>query len=278
MDAAVLAAAHAVLSSPLEVRHPIADVEPPSDKPLNVNPRTPNVPIPDPPPPFAVGKILNETSKQWFGRMQQFEKEFLSPGFTTGGIVLIGDSLTERFPTKDLLPGLPIVNRGIGGDKIGGSSYLGVRDRLEASVTRVAPIAIVLLIGTNDIVFARTDPGNMRQNYRTLISEIEQLAPEARLLLVSVPPAAGRFAQYSKEIADFNKFIEELAKARGLDFIDLHSALRGPDGLLPKALTTDDLHLSEEGYRIYARILRPILGTTLRQSPFQRRPMVPGSH
>jgi lysophospholipase L1-like esterase len=231
--------------------------------------------LPDPPPAFAAGKILNETSRFWFARLKMFELELTSGKATSGGVVLLGDSLTERFPTQDLLPNLPVINRGIGGDKIGGSSYLGIRDRLPVSVTSWDPAVVVLLVGTNDIMFARTDFGNMQRNYRMLVEEIKLGSPRARLVLVTLPPGRGQFQRYNFEVVEFNRFIRGLAHEEGLTVVDLYDLVKDDQGELTKHLTNDNLHLSEDGYRIYARALRPILRSSLKQSPFQRTGRLP---
>jgi D-alanyl-D-alanine carboxypeptidase/D-alanyl-D-alanine-endopeptidase (penicillin-binding protein 4) len=275
MDELVLEVAQAVVRTPTSGLHPLVDAEPISLGPLNVQPRTTPVSLPDPPPAFAAGKILNETSRFWFARLKMFELELTSGKATSGGVVLLGDSLTERFPTQDLLPNLPVINRGIGGDKIGGSSYLGIRDRLPVSVTSWDPAVVVLLVGTNDIMFARTDFGNMQRNYRMLVEEIKLGSPRARLVLVTLPPGRGQFQRYNFEVVEFNRFIRGLAHEEGLTVVDLYDLVKDDQGELTKHLTNDNLHLSEDGYRIYARALRPILRSSLKQSPFQRTGRLP---
>lgn len=45
----------------------------------------------------------------------------------------------------------------------------------------------------------------------------------------------------------------------GVNVIDTWSNFAQINGQMPKALTTDGLHLSEEGYRLWAEILSPYL-------------------
>jgi D-alanyl-D-alanine carboxypeptidase/D-alanyl-D-alanine-endopeptidase (penicillin-binding protein 4) len=273
MDDIALALARTVAEDPGRTgRHPFSDREPVTAGPLQVSPRTTPIPLPNPPPDFAKEKILNETSQLWFARMALFEEQTSTPqALTTGGIVLLGDSLTERFPTEDLLPQLPIVNRGIGGDKVGGWSYLGLLDRLPISIVAPQPRAIVLQISSNDLLFANTPWENLQPNYLLLLDRIQQLAPQARLILVTTPPTRGRHAKANPAINRMNELIRRTALERKLDLIDLHAALVDDKGELAAPLAAvDDVHLSENGYRVYARLLRPILRATMAMTDFHR--------
>jgi beta-glucosidase len=124
-------------------------------------------------------------------------------------------------------------------------------------------------------MFARTDFGNMQRNYRMLVEEIKLGSPRARLVLVTLPPGRGQFQRYNFEVVEFNRFIRGLAHEEGLTVVDLYDLVKDDQGELTKHLTNDNLHLSEDGYRIYARALRPILRSSLKQSPFQRTGRLP---
>ena len=61
-----------------------------------------------------------------------------------GRVVLLGDSITEGGVWNELLPELPVLNRGVGGE-----TSAQVLARLDLVLN--APSAVVLLIGTNDL-------------------------------------------------------------------------------------------------------------------------------
>jgi hypothetical protein len=61
-----------------------------------------------------------------------------------GSFVLFGDSITEYGKWEEFLAGLPVVNRGIGGE-----TSAQVLERLDPALNK--PKAVALLIGTNDL-------------------------------------------------------------------------------------------------------------------------------
>ena len=62
-----------------------------------------------------------------------------------GGVVFVGDSITDFCNLDTYYPGLNAVNRGISGDTVE-----GIRGRLEESVFGLSPSVVVLLGGANN--------------------------------------------------------------------------------------------------------------------------------
>ena len=85
-------------------------------------------------PPKKIDSNYNNTYYQ--GRMELFNS--LTP--PKNAIVFLGNSITERGAWGELLPGQPIMNRGIGGD-----NTFGVLARLEG-VANAQPKKLFLLI------------------------------------------------------------------------------------------------------------------------------------
>jgi len=166
-------------------------------------------------------------------------------------VVFLGDSITEGGLWDEWFADLPTLNRGIGGDTVG-----GVLERLDSSVH--APRAVSLLIGTNDLAGLgrshRVD--DIARQIDTLLSSIRVIAPDAPLLVHGVMPRSKSLAD---EIQQLNVRIEQLAAQHSAEFIDLWPALVGPDRALRKDLTGDGVHLNGAGYRTWIDILRPHL-------------------
>lgn len=203
-------------------------------------------------------KIENETSAYWMARWARFAEEAVGMDGAQRAmprVVLLGDSITEGFPA-DLLPaGAEWVNRGIGGDKIGGWVYLGVRDRLDVSVTALEPDAIVLLIGVNDIVFAGTPAALMREHYGMLLDELVAAAPAARVVVVPVLPVREPFNDHRAQITAFNSEVARLATERAIEVLEVGTALTDAHGALDARFTDDGLHLTRAGYEVWSRML-----------------------
>lgn len=209
--------------------------------------------IPAPAPSDHPAKVMNESTRHWIARWQQFQAE--ESTVEPGGIVYLGDSMTERFPPDLYIQSATIHNRGIGGDKIGGWKYYGLLDRLDVSVCNLKPSAVVVMIGVNDIVFASTPEEDMRKGYERLLTEMQACAPNSRILLLSVLPVRTTNKEFNPRIVQFNAFIRELAERKGADFLDLHPLFLDEAGELKQDYASDPIHLNRNGYTVWATAL-----------------------
>ena len=71
----------------------------------------------------------------------------------------------------------------------------------------------------------------------------------------TIPPRADAV----ERVAATNAAITELASSRGTELIDLHRLLDDGEGGLRPNETTDQIHLSEPGYRLWAEEIRSVL-------------------
>ncbi|MEM1097142.1 MAG: GDSL-type esterase/lipase family protein, partial [Bacteroidota bacterium] len=122
-----------------------------------------------------------------------------------GGVLFIGDSITQDLPADEVAPGA--VNLGIGGDTTD-----DVLERLPVyeGITEHAS-AIVLAVGVNDL----TD-GSEAETAGTYRRVLESLPP-VPILISSILPTDGRrherFADYPERIARVNQQLKALAQA-----------------------------------------------------------------
>jgi lysophospholipase L1-like esterase len=203
------------------------------------------------------GKILTQSAQYWLKKVAEFREDNKTQ--TPGGIVLFGDSITQQFPVKQLFPDLHVINRGIGGDKIGGWKYYGLIDRLDVSVYDLKPKKLFILIGINDILSAKTPPGEMKRGYRNLLAALKKNCPNCDIYVQSVLPVRGRFAAFNPKVLKFNKTIKQLTKRFGFTYVDLHPSFADEKGELKAEFTRDDLHLTPPGYAEWKKILLPLM-------------------
>ncbi len=181
------------------------------------------------------------------GRRSQFEA--LPP--VADSVVFLGDSITEQGIWAEWFPELQTLNRGVGGDPIG-----GVLTRLDSAIHE--PRAISLLIGTNDLHGAgkSTAIADIAAQMRELVDEIRRRAPSAPLFINSVLP---RSTLFRDRLRSLNEDYQRIAADAASTYIDVWPALAGPDGAIRPEFTTDGLHLRGAGYRAWTDILRPHL-------------------
>lgn len=180
-------------------------------------------------------------------RRAQFEQLPLPEG----RVLFLGDSLTEQGLWHEWFPELPTLNRGISGDTVG-----EVRARLDSAVH--APVAISLLVGTNDLsgIGRSRDVTAIAAEFRELVEELRRRAPEARLVVNSVTP---RKATFADQVRALNHEYAAIARDADATWLDLWPVLSDGAGSLRAQFTGDSLHLNGAGYAAWVEVLRPLL-------------------
>lgn len=201
------------------------------------------------------GRIVDVSGEYWLERVAAFHEE--NRHLESGGIVFVGDSITEGFRVGEMFPGLEAINRGISGDKIGGSRFYGVLDRVDVSVAELNPRKVFLLIGVNDIIFWDVPPREMRRGYKRLLRRIREVYSDGLLYVETLLPLRGEYEHHMPEALQFNEYLKTLAPAFGATLLDVHAAFRDEHGLMREDYTTDGLHLSPKGYERLGKVLLP---------------------
>lgn len=190
----------------------------------------------------------------YYKRFLQFMDE---PAIGNKDIVMLGNSLTEnggdwaaRLGNKN------VRNRGIIGDEV-----MGVYDRLH-QILPGHPAKLFLLIGVNDVSHDLTTDTIVGM-IRVTVERIQKESPDTKLYLQSLLPINESFGRYKRlagktnMIPEINKQLEELAKEKDLTYINLFPLFTEKgSNVLRAELTTDGLHLKEEGYKIWVKAIR----------------------
>ena len=163
--------------------------------------------------------------------------------------VFIGDSLTEGGSWQEWFPDIEAINLGVGGD-----TTEGLIERL-GEVAEHDPDTVVLLIGTNDVANRRAVEQVVR-NIETILVNLRQDLPDARILVQSVLPRGREYAEFVKEI---NRHVWQFAATVKAHYLDLWPVMAEEDGELNPAYTEDRLHLNEAGYEAWLSELEPAL-------------------
>lgn len=165
-----------------------------------------------------------------------------------GGIVFLGNSITEAGPWSEVLPGREVSNRGISGD-----NSFGVYARLD-QVLALRPRKLFLLIGINDLKRG-TPPQYILASYERTVAKVKAASPHTVLYLQSVLPVAEQvmapvYAKISNQkIRVLNEGLRQLAAKYHCTYIDLYNdVFVDEQGQLKRELTTDGLHLKQLAY------------------------------
>lgn len=170
-------------------------------------------------------------------------------------IVFLGNSITERGDWQELIPGVKIANRGIGGD-----ITFGVLARLD-NVIALKPDKLFLLIGINDI--GRFFPVELIvDNYRKIVERLRMDLPNTRIYVQSVLPLNESVLQYDylkghkERILQLNTEIGRLAREHNLVYVDLHEVFADGNGDLKTQYTSDGIHVNPAAYIDWVAFLK----------------------
>lgn len=169
------------------------------------------------------------------------------PKIPKGATIFLGASIVERFPLEAAGYKSNVVNFGIAGDRID-----GVRDRLDLCVRAIQPSEIYIMVGTNDVLQPDADPVNIARVYTLMLTEIQEMAPEAAIVAVQILPFGKKYEQKNDLVCQVNQRIIEQNKNLGIRFLDLQSEL-APSGVLRSEYTLDDIHLTLPGYYVWLK-------------------------
>lgn len=174
---------------------------------------------------------------------------------TTGGVIFLGNSITEGGDWKKLLDDPTVINRGISGD-----NTFGVLARLD-EIIRHKPSRVFILIGVNDL--SKNIPAAViLQNIFSIVGRIRAESPNTRIFvqsLLPVNPTHKKFpAQFNKQhaIEEINPQLKKYAEALKYTYVDLFSAFLDGSGRLDLQYTYDGLHLVPAGYQHWVRVLK----------------------
>ncbi len=172
-------------------------------------------------------------------------------------IILLGDSITEGFPTEALLKGFSVVNKGISGDRTD-----RVLERLNRDVIQLAPSAVFLLIGTNDIGSGFSN-NTLLVNYERMILRMTKNVPGIKLFVESILPTRGIDNRPLERIQLLNVELHKLALKYGAKFLDIYPLFVNANGELAEEFSNDGLHLTLPAYEKWADYLKQIFTTML---------------
>ncbi len=180
-------------------------------------------------------------------------------------VMFLGDSITEMWskPVWDANFGqLKAANFGIGGDHTGNLLW-----RLQdPTIGRLRPKLVVLLIGVNNLNLCGETPEQVFGGIQAVVGRLRAQYPAARILLNAVLPAgAGPDEPVRQRIVALDKMVARLDDGQHVFFHNYGAHFVGADGTLSAANQPDFLHLSEQGYRIWAAAMRPDIERLLNQ-------------
>jgi lysophospholipase L1-like esterase len=222
----------------------------------------------------VVAAVRNDARiRDWanIARYREANAEVGRPAATEARAVFMGDSITDMWQQPrfgGFFPGKPYIDRGISGQT---TPQMLVRFRRD--VIDLAPKAVVILAGTNDIA-GNTGPVTDEdiEGYLSAMAELAT-AHGIKVVLSSVLPVSEYHvmpngipqttARPMARVRTVNAWLKQYAAQHGHVYLDYFSSMLDERGLLRAELSEDDLHPNTKGYAIMAPLAESAIAQAL---------------
>ena len=197
----------------------------------------------------------------WMTRHQSFNKRVAQGNVD---LVFIGDSITQGWEGggKEVWAKFygkrNAVNLGIGGDRTQHVIWRLDHD----NVKNISPKAAVVMIGTNNS--GSNTPEQIAEGVAAIVKQLRTKLPETQVLLLAVFPRGPDKNDKRRQVNEkTNEIFKKLADGKDVYYLDIGPKFLQEDGTLTREIMPDLLHLSEQGYTIWAESIEPTLKTLL---------------
>jgi lysophospholipase L1-like esterase len=160
-------------------------------------------------------------------------------------IVFIGDSLTEYYDWQERFPEHRVMNLGVAGETVEG--LLGRLDRGRSRIND--PYIIFVMTGINNIAMEQYD---ISGDYKEIVSKLTSWFKNSKIVVQSILPVRLEWVN-NNVIKDINRHLKKIAGEFSAEYLDVYGLFIDPQGNpMRENLLDDGVHLSEEGYRVWA--------------------------
>ncbi len=175
-----------------------------------------------------------------------------------GDVIFLGDSITQGWEGAgkkawaDTFAPMKAVNLGIGGDRTG---HVIWRITEGKELEPLKPKAAVIMIGTNNIGANTAD--QIAGGVKAIVAELRKQKPDMKILVLGIFPRSAKADDKVRDkIKQCNATISKLADGKHVFYKDIGEKFLTSDGTLEKKIMPDFLHLSPEGYEIWAGAIK----------------------
>ncbi len=198
--------------------------------------------------------LAAQQESRWEKTIQGFEAQDKQSPPPKDGILFIGSSSIRMWKLENYFKQKDLINRGFGGSEI--SDSIQFADRI---LIPYRPRIVVLYAGDNDIAHGKS-PATVTADFKTFVKTVHDKLPKTRIVYIAIKPSIKRWSLVEK-MREANAAILAATKADDrLAFVDIDKPMLGDDGK-PRAelFISDGLHLSDQGYQLWASLVKPHL-------------------
>jgi lysophospholipase L1-like esterase len=176
-------------------------------------------------------------------------------------LLFLGDSITQGWNDnavwRKFYGRRKAANFGIGGDRT-----QHVLWRIEnGNLDVIRPKLAVLMIGTNNA--ADDSAEDIAAGIKAIVAELRRKLPRTKVLLLAIFPRDEKPSSTREKLAKASELASQVADDRMVRYLDIGPKFLQPDGTLSKDIMPDFLHLSPQGYLIWAEAIEPSISEML---------------
>jgi lysophospholipase L1-like esterase len=199
------------------------------------------------------------TAPWWTSRLAATRGAILKNKGACFDLVLVGDSITHRWESKDngaevypkLRKSFKVLNLGSGGDMTQNVIW---RFENNGELDDYTAKVFAIMIGVNN---GAKDPDDTVAGVRKIVGMIRAKHPESKILLQAILPH-GKEPRNSVSAKTINPKLKAYAEASGFAWLDMSEKFLGDDGeIKPGLMMPDNLHPIKGGYEIWLAQLVP---------------------
>ena len=177
-------------------------------------------------------------------------------------LAFIGDSITQGWEGRgkkvweEYYAPRTAINLGISGDR---TEHVIWR-LTHGNLGKIKPEVAVVMIGTNNTGHTMQDPAEVAEGVKEILNILQQRLPQTKVILHGIFPR-GENSLDEKRLNNIaiNQRIRRFADGERVHFLEIGDQFLNADGTISRDIMPDLLHLSEEGYSLWAQALEPTL-------------------
>ncbi len=183
-------------------------------------------------------------------------------------LVLLGDSITHGWEGSgktvfdEFFAKRKPLNIGFSGDRT--EHVLWRLDH--GAIDGISPKLVVMMIGTNNTGHRQDKPENTALGISLILAQLQRKLPEAKILVLGVFPRDATVDGKLRKINDkVNQIIAQMADNKDVFYLNINDKFLEADGALSKEVMPDLLHPQEQGYKLWADAIEPLVSKLMGQ-------------
>jgi lysophospholipase L1-like esterase len=169
-------------------------------------------------------------------------------------VVFVGSSSIRGWNISEAFPGVDAVNRGFGGSHVSDVNHF-----FDRVVLRHRPRVIVFYCGENDVAAGKS-PARVIRDIRAFFQRVLRELPGSRVVFIGFKPSPSRWGHWQKFERVNDAIRREISRRPTWVYVDVSREMRDSEGNpRPELFKKDMLHMNEQGYAIWNRLVAPHL-------------------